>query len=190
MDRIAYLIVPLLQGFEWFDEGLQTSLQARGWPRLTAPESMVMIHVIVNIVRPADIARSMGLTRQAIHITLNQVIKKGIFELQDDPNDRRGKIVCFTSVGKAMRRDAQMIVKYCAEQLVARIGEEHVQNLANAFAKEWGAPVIYPVQASERDGVRRRLRQRGNGAEAAEERPRIASKTGARRSARAKRPPA
>jgi DNA-binding MarR family transcriptional regulator len=185
MDRIAYLIVPLLQGFEWFDEGLQSSMQARGWPRLTAPESMVMIRVIANIVRPSDIARSMGLTRQAIHITLNQIIKKGILELQDDPTDRRGKIVTFTNLGKAMRRDAQMAVKYCAEQLAARIGDEQMRNLGNAFAKDWGAPVICPVKAHERDAVRRRLRQRSNGVDPAEE-PTMASKTRPRRTARAK----
>jgi DNA-binding MarR family transcriptional regulator len=161
VDSIAYLIVPLLQGFEWFDEGLQASLQARGWPTLTGPESMVVIHVIVNIVRPSDIARSMGLTRQAVHITIGQVVKKGILELLDDPTDKRGKIVSLTSTGKAMRRDAQMTVSYCAEQLAARIGEKHVQNLKAAFAMDWGDPVIYPVQPGERGAVRTRMRQRG-----------------------------
>ena len=56
MDGMTYLIVPLLQGFEWFDESLQRSLQARGWPQLTQPESSVMIHVILGINRPAEIA--------------------------------------------------------------------------------------------------------------------------------------
>ena len=27
MDSISYLIVPLLQGFEWFDEGLQRAVK-------------------------------------------------------------------------------------------------------------------------------------------------------------------
>jgi DNA-binding MarR family transcriptional regulator len=161
MDSIAYLIVPLLQGFEWFDEGLQASLQARGWPTLTGPESMVMIHVIVNIVRPSEIARSMALTRQAVHITIGQVVKKGILELLDDPGDKRGKIVSLTSTGKAMRRDAQMAVQYCAEQLAARIGDKHLQNLKAAFATDWGDPVICPLQPGERSAVRTRLRQRG-----------------------------
>ncbi len=161
MDSISYLIVPLLQGFEWFDEGLQASLQARGWPTLTGPESMVMIHVIVNIVRPSEIARSMGLTRQAVHITIGQVVKKGILELLDDPTDKRGKIVSLTTTGKAMRRDAQMSVSYCAAQLAARIGEKHVDNLKAAFATDWGDPVICPLQPAERSAVRTRMRQRG-----------------------------
>jgi DNA-binding MarR family transcriptional regulator len=159
MDSIAYLIVPLLQGFEWFDEGLQASLQARGWPTLTGPESMVVIHVIVNIVRPSEIARSMSVTRQAVHITIGKVVKKGILELLDDPTDKRGKIVSLTTTGKAMRRDAQMTVQYCAEQLAARIGDKHVQNLKAAFATDWGDPVICPVQPGERGAVRSRLRQ-------------------------------
>jgi DNA-binding MarR family transcriptional regulator len=161
LDNIAYLIVPLLQGFEWFDEGLQASLQARGWPTLTGPESMVVIHVIVNIVKPSEIARSMGLTRQAVHITIGQMVKKGILELLDDPVDKRGKIVSLTTTGKAMRRDAQMTVQYCAEQLAARIGDKHVQNLKAAFATNWGEPVICPLQPGERSAVRTRLRQRG-----------------------------
>jgi DNA-binding MarR family transcriptional regulator len=163
MDNIAYLIVPLLQGFEWFDEGLQASLRTRGWPTLTGTESMVVIHVIINIVRPSDIARSMGLTRQAVHITIGQVVKKGIFELLADPDDKRGKIVSLTKVGKAMRRDAQLTVAYCAEQLATRIGEEHVRNLRAVFAKDWGAPVIRPLLPSERDAVRQRLRRAEDG---------------------------
>ncbi len=163
MDNIAFLIVPLLQGFEWFDEGLQASLRTRGWPTLTGTESMVVVHVIINIVRPSDIARSMGLTRQAVHVTIGQVVKKGIVELLEDPDDKRGKIVSLTKLGRAMRRDAQLTVTYCAEQLAARIGEEHVQNLRAAFAKDWGAPVIRPLLPGERDGVRRRLRRTGDG---------------------------
>ncbi len=166
MDSISYLIVPLLQGFEWFDEGLQGSLRARGWPQLTRPESIVIIHVILEIRRPSDIARSMGLTRQAVHITINQIIEKGIFELQDDPSDKRSKIIELTSTGKAMRRDAQLSVQYIADQLAARIGESHVRNLREAFAKDWGAPVICPVQPGERVSVRRRLRSDSNGAAA------------------------
>lgn len=158
MDNISYLIVPLLQGFKWFDEGLQQSLRARGWPQLTQPESIVMIHVILDINRPSDIARSMGLTRQAVHITINQIIKKGIFELEDDPTDRRSKRIVLTPPGKAMRRDAQMIVAYLADQLAKRIGKQHVHNLRAAFAKDWGPALVCPLDANERVIVKRRLR--------------------------------
>lgn len=159
MDSITYLIVPLLQGFEWFDEGLQASLQARGWPVLTRSESTVMIHVMLNITRPSDIARSMGVTRQATHITIGQIVQKGMIELADDPVDKRSKVIQLTPMGKEVRRDAQASVQYIAAQLASRIGESHVRNLQAAFAKDWGAPVIYPLQPEEKVKVRRRQRE-------------------------------
>lgn len=161
MDNISYLIVPLLQGFEWFDEGLQGSLRARGWPRLTRPESIVLIHVILDITRPAEIARSLGVTRQAVHTTIGQIVEKGIFEITDDPADKRSTIVALTALGKAMRRDAQLSVQYITAQLSARIGEEATHQLREAFAKDWGAPVICPLYPKERAEVRRRQRTSG-----------------------------
>jgi DNA-binding MarR family transcriptional regulator len=166
MDSIGYLIVPLLQGFEWFDEGMQQSLRARGWPQLTRPESMVMIHVILDITRPADIARSLGLTRQAVHTTISQIVEKGIFELRDDPADGRIKMVALTTEGKAMRRDAQAAVKYATDRLAERIGARHVQNLRDAFTQDWGPVTVSPLESEERVSVRRRMRaQTTNGAD-------------------------
>lgn len=144
MDHTVYPIVPLLQGYEWFDEGLQTALSARGWPSLTRPESMVMHHVILGIVRPADIARSLGLTRQAVHSTIAQIVEKGVFELQPDPDDGRIRIVTLTETGKAMRADAQRIVTWLAQRLGERIGRKRLANLIDAFSQDWGEPPPYP----------------------------------------------
>jgi DNA-binding MarR family transcriptional regulator len=190
MDSISYLIVPLLQGFEWFDEGLQRSLQARGWPQLTRPESMVMIHVILDITRPADIARSLGLTRQAVHTTISQIVAKGIFDLKDDPSDRRIKVVALTAEGRAMRRDAQAAVKYLADRLTERIGERHVQNLRDAFAQDWGPVTLCPLESAERLNVRRRLRVQSDTptGESARSSRRAARRDGGSPGARSRRP--
>lgn len=145
MDNLSYLIVPLLQGFEWFHESLQRSMKARGWPQLTQPEASVLIHVLLGITRPSGIARSMGLTRQAVHVTIKQIAAKDIFELRDDPRDRRSKVVTLTTTGRAMRRDAQASVRYIAEQLALRIGRERIEHLRAAFVRDWGPPIVCPA---------------------------------------------
>jgi len=142
LDSSGYLIVPLLQGFEWFDKSLQQSLQARGWPRLTQPQSSVMIHVILGVNRPSAIARNLGLSRQAVHVTIRQVVRKGIFELADDPRDGRSKIVTLTAMGQAMRRDAQLTIQCLMDQLARRIGRRYVDALRAAFARDWGPPIV------------------------------------------------
>ena len=54
--RSPYLIVSLLQGFYWFDSGLQSYLRARNLPTLTHSQSMVMINLTTGTTRPADVA--------------------------------------------------------------------------------------------------------------------------------------
>lgn len=141
----GYLIIPLLHGFEWIDEGLQRSLSARGLPTLTRPESIVMIHVIEDMVRPAEIARSLGLTRQAVHRTIGQICEKGLFELRPDPADGRGSIIVLTEQGAAMRRDAQFIVRSIHKVLERRLGSKAFEALLGHLESDWGpVPVIGP----------------------------------------------
>lgn len=134
----GYLIIPLLRGFEWFDEGLQSSLRARGWPTLTRPESMVMIHVVENMIRPSEIARSLGLTRQAVHRTITLICEKGLFRLEPDPDDGRGSIIVLTPQGEAMRHDAQQIVLRIHQELTRRIGKKSAAQLNAALELDWG----------------------------------------------------
>ncbi|KCZ88851.1 MarR family winged helix-turn-helix transcriptional regulator [Hyphomonas johnsonii] len=140
-----YLIVGLLEAFEWFDESLQLSLRDLGWPQLTRPESMVMMHVQMDIVRPTDIARSLRLTRQAVHHTIASLVDRGVFELVDDPDDGRIRIVQLTAMGTAMRGDAQKIVDRLTSILTTRIGKANMAKLRAALDQEWGAPVVAGV---------------------------------------------
>ena len=98
-DDIRHVLLSLLQGFYWFDEGLQNYLQARGWPVVTRPQSMVMANLVLGVSRPSDIARNMGVSRQAIHATINQMVELGIVKLADDPTNGRVKIVAPTEMG-------------------------------------------------------------------------------------------
>lgn len=137
-----YLIASLLLGFEWFDESLQLSLRANGWSELTRPESMIMTHVQMGIVRPSDIARSLRLTRQAIHVTIKSMVKRDLFELIDDPIDGRIRIVKLTATGETMREDAQAIIDALTAELARKIGARQVKGLREALAQEWGEPLV------------------------------------------------
>ena len=42
---LSHLIVTLLRGFYWLDEGLQSYVRAQGWPVITRPQSMIMASI-------------------------------------------------------------------------------------------------------------------------------------------------
>ncbi|WP_374575699.1 MarR family winged helix-turn-helix transcriptional regulator [Phenylobacterium sp.] len=135
------LIVPLLQAFFWFDDGLQSYLQAQGWRQVTRSQSMVMAHVVIGVHKPSEIARSLGISRQAVHTTINQMVEMGMLELRDDNDDRRAKIVALTDLGHDMRQDADRVMADLQAELRRRIGRRNVDNLIKAFSADWGEPV-------------------------------------------------
>ncbi len=142
MHPSEYLISPLLEGFEWFDDGLQRSLKAAGWQPVTRAESMVIHHVLFGARRPAEIARALRLSRQAVHATIASLIRAGIFDLAPDPDDGRIKVVVLTDQGKAMFNDANRIVEGLALELERRIGARRIKALREAFEVDWGTPPV------------------------------------------------
>ena len=143
MDGPKPLIIPLLHGFSWFDDGLQAYLRAKGWPQATRPQSMVMTHVVTGITRPTEIARALGVSRQAIHTTINQMVDMGLLELIEDSTDGRSKRVVITPTGQKMRAVAQEAMRVMTRALEARLGAEVMAGLQAACDADWGPPMTF-----------------------------------------------
>lgn len=148
-DDIRHLLLSLLQGFYWFDEGLQNYLQARGWPVVTRPQSMVMANIVLGVGRPSDIARRLGVSRQAIHATIGQMIELGIVALANDPADRRIKVVATTAKGEAMRVDAQRAMVIMSDELGRRLGQRELAQAAHLLALDWGPPMTFDAATGD-----------------------------------------
>lgn len=142
-EDVRRLLLSLLQGFYWFDEGLQNYLQARGWPVVTRPQSMVMANLVLGVRRPSDIARNMGVSRQAIHATINQMVELGVVQLVDDPSNGRVKVVAPTQMGETMRIDAQRSMVLMSEELGRRLGKAQFLKAAHILNANWGPPMTF-----------------------------------------------
>jgi len=147
--RTNQLIIALFQRFCWLDEGLQARLHDHGWPDVNRPQSMVMTNIVSGIVRPSDIARSLGVSRQAIHSTINQMVGLGIVQLDVDPADRRHMVVSLTDLGARMRQDAQRSMDALTAQIATRLGQDRFDALLDALEADWGDN-IEPVTAARR----------------------------------------
>lgn len=145
-DDVRHVLLSLLRGFYWFDEGLQNYLQARGWPVVTRPQSMVMANLVLGVQRPSDIARNMGVSRQAIHATINQMVELGIVELVDDPKNGRVKLIAPTKMGETMRIDAQASMILMGEELGRRLGKANFMKAAHLLAEDWGPPMTFDAE--------------------------------------------
>ena len=122
-------------------------MRARPRAPVTRAESIVILHVLVGAQRPADIARSLRLSRQAVHSTIGSLVEAGFFALEPDPTDGRMKIVVLTEQGWKMFNDANSIVQQLGAALEKRIGKRNMRALREAFEVDWGEP---PVVLPER----------------------------------------
>lgn len=136
--RTNQLIIALFQRFCWLDEGLQSRMRDLGWPGVSRRQSMVMTNIVSGVVRSSEIARNLGVSRQAIHSTIGQMVELGILRLDPDPQDRRHMVVSLTDTGAAMRRDAQRAMDELGSQLAERLGKESFDALLAALDADWG----------------------------------------------------
>jgi len=137
--RSDQLIIDLFQRFCWLDEGLQARLRDKGWPAVNRTQSMVMTNVVSGTVRPAEIARNLGISRQAIHSTLAQMVELGMIILDVDLHDRRHLIVSLTDRGARMRQDAQLAMDALSTQIAEKIGQDRFETMLVALQADWGA---------------------------------------------------
>lgn len=129
-----------MRAFYWADEGLQNTLKRKGWPTITRAQSLVFVNIGEGVTRPSEIAARVGVTRQAIHQTINELVELGFLTLEPDPRDRRAKVVVYTETGAKIGRDAVEALRQVEQALSSRIGDERVDALRDALTREWGEP--------------------------------------------------
>jgi DNA-binding MarR family transcriptional regulator len=113
---LAYL---LLRASRWFDAGLRDRLESRGWPRLTAAQSLVFAFLDADGTPPAELARRLGTTRQAAQDLVAGLVRLELLEVADDPDRSRGRLVRLTGPGHRLAGDAAMLL----DELETTLGE-------------------------------------------------------------------
>lgn len=150
----ADLMWGLLQAFTWMDRCLQQNLAARGWQPLSRIESEIMIFVDQGTTSPVDIARALGVSRQAINQATKSMIERGLVSLEVDPDDGRRKVLSFPPSGEAIGRDAVEIIRHMERELRKRLGKQRMDALRDAVKQDWGGVPEFASTASRKQAER------------------------------------
>jgi DNA-binding MarR family transcriptional regulator len=144
----------LLRAFRWFDESLIAALHAAGWPELTRAHSLVFAQLDPGGTRTAEIARRAGISRQAVHQTVQELQRLGLVRLVPDPTNRSAKLVVPTDRGRDSIGVAKTTLAKLEGELAQRLGRDQVQALRQALEADWG-PTIDSSPGGERPPQRR-----------------------------------
>lgn len=137
-----FLMAGLLQAFYWMDEGLQNHLRAAGLPEITRTQSMIMTNISCGVTRPAELARRLGISRQAVQQLLADMQERKLIVLKPDPEDARAKVVRYNPRGQDIGRTTMIALERLDAAIEERLGKKALLELRRILlASDWGAPV-------------------------------------------------
>lgn len=146
-DNLAYLLV---QAFRWTQLSTRALLDDPRVPQnLTATQIMLLANLGEDGLRLSDLARKLGVSRQAIHQQVRPAVDAKLVEIVDDGGPGGAKRVMLTKAGRAIDRRAVGLVHEIEAELIGRIGKRRVAELRAALETDWGPPI---AEITDADG--------------------------------------
>ncbi|BCW87618.1 hypothetical protein sos41_07480 [Alphaproteobacteria bacterium SO-S41] len=131
----------LLEGWDWFDNALQAQLKSGGFEGYNKSQSMMIMYVSSGVRRPAEIARKMRLSRQAIGHIAGQLLDMKVLEANPDADDGRSVVLGFSPRARSLQTTAQKIIATLEDRLEQRIGARKMAALIEILNIDWGAAI-------------------------------------------------
>ena len=110
---------------------------------------MILINVSNGVTRAAELARILGISRQAVQQQVNELEKEDIVTQIPDPSDKRANRIVFSEKGARLIERALASLRDAENRLAQRIGPDLMQQLRRALMSDWG-PVVGEQRAPGR----------------------------------------
>lgn len=114
----------------------------RGHTELSTAHIAFYCNLNCGMSHASEVARRMGITRQAVYKTTRELQRLGALTLSMDPSDRRQKIITMTPLGEQIALDARECMAQIESHLRSRIGRENVELLYDVLSTDWGTPPV------------------------------------------------
>ncbi len=140
----------LLRMVDWWVDAMEENTRALGIPTLSRSQAMLCAHVGLGEHRPIRLAEALGITRQAVHFVISQLVDLGIVVVRDDPDDRRATIVELTAPFSGGSDDYQRVMLALEAHLEERFGAQDFAIFRKIAQADWGEIPKVTVPGLER----------------------------------------
>lgn len=131
------LIALLFEKQRLLDHELLHRLEVAGWNNLTRAQSFVFGQLDSGCTRTSQIAERIGVSRQAVHRTVMELVDAGYLSVEDDQSSGRSKVITMTNRGKQVQAEAKRIFIEIEQELAAQLGASRVSSLRKTLQAKW-----------------------------------------------------
>lgn len=111
---------------ELIDE-LFTKLAAAGFDDLRPVHRSIIRDILVEGLRPTELATRLGLSKQAVNDILRELEAKGYISLGPDPEDGRAKRIVVSDRGRGFATTAARLSRAVGRRWATRVGERRFE---------------------------------------------------------------
>jgi DNA-binding MarR family transcriptional regulator len=141
MDSKTPPLLPrFLRAIYWFDEALRASQELQGQTPVTRAQAMLLINIALGERRPVRLARTMGVTKQAVSLMLADLTAAGNISLRPDPEDARASLIEFSPQGQIELKNIFATLEHLEDHLATVLGQDRMSVLRAALGMDWGTP--------------------------------------------------
>ncbi|UZW57462.1 MarR family transcriptional regulator [Sphingobium sp. JS3065] len=136
------LISILTKRINWFHDAFQQALEANDGPSLTRAEALVIANMAAGETKASNIARNLGVSRQAVSQILAELSQRDIIVVTENPEDRRSRVARLKQDLDDEEDLCARIFKALEAELEGRIGARRMKAFHEALEGAWGEPPI------------------------------------------------
>lgn len=146
--RRPYLRTLLLRRTEWMESRVLEAASRNGYEAVTPAMNRLFGLMRSRPVGLSDLARRLGVSRQAVHEVVRQAERLGLVELFASERDARVKLVRFTQAGWAMSDCAARELHAIERSLAEVIGQRDLETLRRILSRAWATEETSPPEAT------------------------------------------
>lgn len=128
----------LLNRSDWFAREIMEGIPHSGFPYITPAQSRLLALMGGKPMSMAELARRLAISRQAVHKTVTDLMRRGILDVHDDPMRGNSKLVSYTDKGRQLNRAGAQIIERIEERIARRIGRAELERLKQLLSSDWG----------------------------------------------------
>lgn len=127
----------LLRRFKWFEDHIFDQEKNTEYNYLTLAQTRIFALMRGRDMTISDLAKRMGVSRQAVQKTISTLVDHGLLELRVCPNNRSAKLIKITAEGHRLRSRAKKAIENAERDLARKIGPNKVKLLKEVLCEDW-----------------------------------------------------